>query len=121
MDCIFCKIVNKDISSYTIYEDEVVKCFLDIKPINNGHLIIICKKHLIDIEDIDIDTLNHINIISKNMYKLLKNELNFDGLKVVQNNGMNQDVKHYHVHLIPYYKKERPLLSLEEVYQAIKK
>ena len=45
MDCIFCKIINGDIPSYTIYEDDVVKAFLDINPDVNGHLLIIPKQH----------------------------------------------------------------------------
>ena len=44
MDCIFCKIINGDIPSYTIYENETVKAFLDINPTSNGHTLIIPKK-----------------------------------------------------------------------------
>ena len=44
MDCLFCKIINGDISSYTIFEDELVKVFLDINPNTNGHTLIIPKK-----------------------------------------------------------------------------
>ena len=41
MNCLFCKIINNEIPSYTVYEDEIVKAFLDINPDSNGHLLII--------------------------------------------------------------------------------
>ena len=41
MDCIFCKINNKEIPSYTVYEDEIVRVMMDINPVTNGHLLII--------------------------------------------------------------------------------
>ena len=54
MDCIFCKIINNIIPSYTIYEDDLVKVFLDINPKANGHCLIVTKNHFLDIDDIDI-------------------------------------------------------------------
>ena len=45
MECIFCKIIKEEIPSYTIYEDEIVKVFLDVNPDHNGHTLIIPKKH----------------------------------------------------------------------------
>ena len=52
-NCIFCKIVKGEIPSYTIYEDEIVKCFLDINPLSTGHTLIVPKKHFRDAFDID--------------------------------------------------------------------
>ena len=127
MDCIFCKIVNNEIPSYTIYEDEIVKVFLDIKPSSDGHMLIIPKKHYDNILDIDIDTLNHIALIEKKMYKLLKDKLNVDGLTISQNNDYGQDVKHFHVHLTPRYNKDgvkiiypKDKKDLKEIYNILK-
>ena len=120
MNCIFCKIINGDIPSYTIYEDDIIKCFLDVNPENPGHTLIIPKKHYQDVTDIDNETLHHINDISKKMYQLLKEKLNFDGLRLVQNNGTIQEVKHYHLHLIPFY-NEKDSKTVEEVYELLKK
>ena len=72
MDCIFCKIIKGDIPSYTIYEDDIVKVFLDVNPMSPGHMLIIPKKHFDNLDDIDFDTLTHINEIDKKMHKLLK-------------------------------------------------
>lgn len=120
MDCLFCKIIANNIPSYTIYEDDTVKVLLDINPHSNGHLLIVPRTHFKDIEDIDLETLKHINQISKKMYVLLQERLHFDGLKIVQNNGISQDIKHYHIHMIPVYKSTQTM-SVEEVYNILKK
>lgn len=119
MDCIFCKIIKEDIPSYTIYENEYVKCFLDINPISNGHTLIIPKHHYKDLHDIDEKTLFEIVKASKYIYKLLDSKLNPEGIRIVQNNGCYQDIKHYHMHLIPKY-KENILSDVEEIYNKIK-
>lgn len=119
MDCIFCKINKGEIPSYTIYEDDIVKVFLDIHPKHNGHTLIIPKKHYKDIEDIDMDVLSHIMETAKKIYQLLNQKLNPDGIVLTQNNGIAQDVKHYHLHLVPVYKNEMEL-SIEEIYNKLK-
>ena len=121
MDCIFCKIVNGDIPSYTIYEDDIVKCFLDINPDANGHTLIISKKHFKDINDIDNETLISIFDTARKIKSLLEEKLNIDGLTLIQNNGEIQEVKHYHLHLKPYYKENQELKNVEEIYNILKK
>lgn len=120
MNCIFCKIINGEIPSYTIYEDEIVKCFLDVNPDSNGHALIIPKKHYTDLNDIDEETLNHIMTISKKIKQLLEEKLNIDGLTLIQNNGDAQEVKHYHLHLKPFYKEKQEIINVEEVFKKIK-
>ena len=128
MDCIFCKIINNEIPSYTLYEDDIVKVFLDISPSTNGHCLIIPKKHYTNLVDIDMETLNHINKTAKEMYALLKEKLNCDGLTISQNNDYGQEVKHYHMHITPRYKKDglehnynkKELRPLEEIFKTIK-
>lgn len=119
MDCIFCKITNGEIPSYTIYEDEIVKVFLDINFNSAGHLLVVPKNHYKDLDDIDLETLSYIMNITKKMKKLLEEKLNIDGLTLIQNNGTIQEVKHFHLHLKPYYKNGLDL-SIEEVYKRLK-
>ena len=115
---VFCKIINGEIPSYTIYEDEIVKVFLDINPESNGHSLIIPKKHYQDLDDIDIDTLIHIMEVAKKIKKILEEKLNCSGIKLIQNNGLIQEVKHYHLHLIPYY-EESSKIDVEEIAKKI--
>ena len=118
-DCLFCKIVYGDIPSYKIYEDEIVIAFLDINPDSNGHTLIIPKKHYLDMDDMPLDTLNHIFKVAKELKVKLDSKLNTDGLTFVQNNGDIQEVKHFHLHLKPYYKGNK-LKSVEEIYNILK-
>ncbi len=121
MDCVFCKIMEGSIPSYTVYEDKIVKIFLDINPDVNGHLLIVPKKHILDLSDMDNNTLMHIMDMARKYHKILEEKLNIDGLTLVQNNGMIQDVKHYHLHLKPYYKEKKKKLPVEEVFNILTK
>lgn len=117
-DCIFCKIIKGEIPSYTIYEDDIVKVFMDINPISNGHSMVVPKKHTENLETIDFDVLNHIDEVSKKMYKTFKEKLNCSGLTRMQNNGYGQDVKHYHLHLVPRYENDGLEINHNEVLDA---
>ena len=129
MDCIFGKIVEGKIPSLKIYEDDVILAFLDINPDSNGHTLIIPKKHYKDINDIDEKTLCHIYSKAKDIMKLLEEKLNADGFSLLQNNGSVQEVKHYHLHIKPYY-SNKPSIKLvkdssliedaNEIYKKIK-
>ena len=118
MDCIFCKIVNGDIKSYKIFEDELVIAFLDINPMAPGHTLIVPKKHYKDIEDIDFNTFSHILNVAKLIKTRMEEKLNIDGLTLIQNNGDVQDVKHFHLHLKPHY-KENIELDIKKVYDLL--
>lgn len=117
MDCIFCKIINGDIPCYKIYEDELVLAFLDINPLANGHTLILPKEHTLDINSIDNDTLTHIIEVSKKIAKKLEEKLNIKGYSLTQNNGILQEVKHFHLHVIP--NKDDELLDVKEIYEKI--
>ena len=119
MDCLFCKIVNGEINSYKIYEDDIVFAFLDINPKSAGHTLIIPKKHYLDLDDIDIDTLTHMFKIAKMLKIKITKTLNCDGLALIQNNGEIQEVKHFHLHLKPFYNEKKDK-NLEEAYQLLK-
>lgn len=118
MDCIFCKIINGDIPSYKVYEDDLVYAFLDINPDSPGHTLIIPKKHYQDLVSIDDETLIHIMDIARILKKKLEEKLNIDGLTLIQNNGDVQEVKHFHLHLKPYYNNKFDM-DIEDVYKKI--
>lgn len=119
MDCTFCKIMNGEIPSFTIYEDDIVKVFLDVNPKTNGHTLIVPKKHFKDLFDIDDNTFLHIIKTAKEINNVLNNKLHCDGLTLVQNNGIVEEVKHFHLHLIPAYSSKDELMNVEDVYDQI--
>lgn len=120
MNCIFCKIVNGEIPSYKLYEDNDMLAFLDINPSNVGHTLIIPKKHILDLMEMDNEMLIKIINKSQDIAKLIADKLNSTGFSIVQNNGDLQEVKHFHLHVIPCY-KEKLKLSVEEVYNILTK
>ena len=120
MDCIFCKIINGEIPSYTLYENDYVKCFLDVNPVNVGHTLIIPKMHYKDAYDIDEVYMAEINKASKVILKLIDEKLKPNGYRLVQNNGTLQEVKHYHLHIIPSYLNKKDMKP-EEVYNVLTK
>ncbi len=121
MDCVFCKIISGEIPCETIYEDDIVKAFLDIDPETNGHTLIVPKKHLLDYNDLSNDDLIHIYDVIKKLYPLYQEKLHCDGLTLANNAYYAQDVKHYHMHFVPRYKNDKvKYLSNEEILEDIK-
>ena len=118
MDCIFCKIINGDIPSYTVLENDYVKCFLDINPMANGHTLIIPKKHFLDINDIEDEYVLKVFDASKKIIALLKDKMNPSGFRLLQHNGSVQEVKHFHLHVIPIY-ENKDKIDTEEVYNML--
>ncbi len=105
-DCIFCKIVKGDIPSTKVYEDEKILAFLDIKPVNIGHVLVIPKEHFKDIYDIPEETLADISKTAKRMSVAVKKALGVDGINVTVNNepAAGQVIFHVHMHVIPRIK-----------------
>lgn len=120
MDCIFCKIINREIDAKVLYENDNIIIFMDANPDSIGHMLVVPKKHITDFTEMDDETIKEINKGAKLMEKLISEKLNPDGIKLVVNYGTLQVVKHYHLHLIPFYKNGKTKLSISEVYNILK-
>ena len=118
-DCLFCKIAKGENPSYTLFEDDILKVMLDVFPNSPGHTLIIPKEHYLDLDDIPLEVLNHIMKVSKQIKPLLEIKLNPHSVVLMQNNGEEQKIKHYHLHLIPKY-DVKPEGSVEEIYNLLK-
>lgn len=118
VECIFCKIINSEIPSKKIYEDENVLAFLDINPSSPGHTLVVPKRHIVDLQEIDDDDLLNLMKICKNLSKKIVSVLDADGYSILQNNGIAQDVKHFHLHIIPKYSNDKTM-DIDEVYKKI--
>lgn len=106
-NCIFCKIIDGEIPSYKIYEDEHVFAFLTITPSTLGHTLIIPKKHNKDIYDLDEESAENIFRVIPKISNMLKKAFNPIGMNIINNNQEpHQTVFHYHVHLIPRYEDD---------------
>ena len=103
MDCIFCKIINKEIPSTIVYEDESVIAFKDLNPVAPVHILVVPKKHisaLSEAEKEDIELLGKVLYACKEIASKLP-ECD-GGYRVINNCGDNagQTVKHIHFHII---------------------
>lgn len=109
-DCIFCKIIEGDIPSRKVYEDEDIIAILDVSQVTKGHTLVISKKHVRNILDYDDDLA--AAVFSK-IPKIARSVRQFDsecqGLNLLMNNEeiASQSVFHGHVHLLPRYASEK--------------
>lgn len=103
MDCLFCKIINKEIPNYTVYEDENVLAFLDIHPCAKGHTVVVPKKHFADLSEMSVGDWQEMSGGLARALARVKEILNPDGVNLGINNGKaaGQAVGHTHWHLIP--------------------
>lgn len=105
-DCIFCKIIAGEIPSYTVYEDDVVKAFLDISQGTPGHTLVVPKKHVKDLFAYDEDLAAAIfSRLPKIARAVKKSNPAIKGMNIINNNGevAYQSVFHSHIHLVPRY------------------
>ncbi len=102
-NCIFCKIIKKEIPSKIIYEDEYTLAFLDIAKDVIGHTLVIPKKHITNILDCDNETLNHVMNAVKLISKHYVTNCGYEGINILNANDISagQSVFHLHFHIIP--------------------
>lgn len=107
-NCIFCKIIKKEIPSNILYEDDDFQVILDSSPATKGHAILLTKKHFKNLFDIDEETASKLFPVIIKVSKAMKEELACSGFNLVQNNGKDagQTVFHFHIHLIPRYEDD---------------
>ena len=107
-ECIFCKIASGEIPSYTLYEDNLFKVFLDLSPTSFGHALLIPKEHYANLFELDDDIASKALILAKKVATAMKASLQCDGFNLLQNNGeiAGQTMFHFHIHLIPRYKDD---------------
>lgn len=102
-DCIFCKIINKEIPANFVYEDEYVVAFLDVNPLAEGHTLVVPRKHFENIFDIDEEVLERIISVAKKISERMKEVLGANGVNLMNASGKSagQSVSHFHLHIIP--------------------
>ncbi len=115
-DCIFCKIVASEIPCTKIFEDDAMLAFMDISPLNTGHLLIVPKEHFENIFEIDPQVYGQLASAVCRLSKAIGASLAPDGLNVLQLNGKaaNQVVPHLHIHVVPRWKGDGLTISAWE-------
>ncbi len=107
-DCIFCKILEKSIPSYQVYEDEYTLAFLDIFPCVQGHTVVIPKVHAHDLLDFEKQTLQGFFLGVQKSLQKVQQVLAPQGFTVGWNHGAagHQAVPHLHVHILPRFEND---------------
>jgi histidine triad (HIT) family protein len=109
IDCIFCKIVKGESPSSKIYEDNDFVAFMDIKPVNKGHVLIIPKNHVVLVSEMSEKSLGKMMIIGEKLNTAIrKSKIKCEGINFFLADGeaAGQEVFHVHLHVIPRFKDD---------------
>ena len=129
-DCVFCKIIRKEAPATNLYEDDRVLAFLDIRPLNEGHTLVIPREHYETVYEMPEDLVCHIYTVVKRMSVAVKNASKADGITIIQQNGRaaGQEIFHMHVHIVPRFEGQKlphfhdiPNASREQLEQAARR
>lgn len=129
-NCIFCKIINNEIPSYKVYEDDYVLAFLDITQVTPGHTLVISKEHYTNIFDIPEETFLKVQKVVYQLSQEIVTKMNAKGVNILNNNNeiAGQTVFHYHTHIIPRYSHddafvvefEKTNFDIDAIYEEIR-
>jgi histidine triad (HIT) family protein len=122
IDCEFCKIISGEYNSSKVYEDDSILAFMDIQPVNEGHILIIPKKHVELIADIDDGTSAKMFVIAGKINKALrKSDLRLEGINYFLADGEagGQEVFHTHLHIYPRFKGDGFGMVYNENYRKV--
>ncbi len=107
-DCLFCKIIAKQIPSDSVYEDDHVYAFLDIHPVHPGHVLVIPKEHSIALHDAKPEVLQSVIVRIQDIAKAVMSATGAPAFNLMQNNGKEagQAIPHLHFHIIPRFAED---------------
>ncbi|MGZ3797406.1 MAG: HIT family protein, partial [Pseudobdellovibrionaceae bacterium] len=107
MSCIFCKIIKGDSQASLVYRDEICSAFMDIHPINPGHVLIVPNEHFESVDQLPEGTGAGMFLVASKIYKaLMESEVRMDGANIFLSNGeaAGQEVPHCHIHVVPRFR-----------------
>jgi histidine triad (HIT) family protein len=112
-DCIFCRIVAKQIPATVVHEDEHTLAFMDLGQVNPGHVLVAVKKHAENLYALDDAQAGAVLRAAARVARAIRDAFAPEGLSVYQANGKaaGQTVFHYHVHLVPRHDGDGMALS----------
>lgn len=99
--CLGCSLAHKELPVNVVYENDYVTCILDHDPFNEGHTLILPKKHFRYVDEFDSETALAVLKASQLLTKVIKKLYNPYGITICQNSGGIDDLTHYHMHVVP--------------------
>ncbi len=106
MSCLFCGIINGEVKSSIVYEDDVCLAFLDHRPLFYGHSLLVPKKHFETLSDLPTNLVSPLFANVQHLTRAVETAFNAEGSFVAMNNRVSQSVPHLHVHIVPRKKKD---------------
>ena len=104
-DCIFCSIVDGEIPSHTVYEDDTVLAFLDANPLARGHTLVIPKTHHSQLQELPDGDATGLHEVVEDLVGTVEEAVDAEGSNVGLNNGpaSGQEIPHVHYHIVPRF------------------
>lgn len=104
-ECLFCQIVDGEVPSHTVYEDETVKAFLDVNPLTRGHTLIIPKTHAERVNDLAAADAGAIGRAIARVAPAVETAVDAPASTIAYNNGREagQEIDHVHAHVVPRF------------------
>ena len=101
--CTFCDLIHGAGEASICYEDAEAIAFMDIQPVNSGHVLVVPRRHYERFEDVPAELAMHLFRVTTKLVPAVKAVAKAEGINVVVNSGSaaGQDEPHYHVHIIP--------------------
>ena len=106
MNCLFCGIVNGEVSASIVFEDEISTAFLDHRPLFPGHCLLVPKEHFETLTDLPVELVGPFFQNAQLLTLAVEVALEAEGSFVAMNNRVSQSVPHLHVHVVPRRKKD---------------
>ncbi|WP_434627208.1 HIT family protein [Chromobacterium sp. CV08] len=101
MACLGCRLANGGEAVHMVYEDEHVACFLDHEPFEEGHTLIVPKRHVVELEELDEEQTAAVMAAARLVSLAIKRLYRPDGITVCQNGGVFNELAHFHLHVVP--------------------
>jgi histidine triad (HIT) family protein len=101
--CLGCQLANGQVQAHVVYENEWLTCLLDIAPLNEGHVLLLPKHHVSELEELEEETSAAMLKAVMKMSRVIKTLYQPDGVTILQNGGTFNDLGHLHVHIFPRY------------------
>ena len=99
--CVFCKIIARDVEAVVVFEDEVSLAFLDYRPLFPGHCLLVPKTHFETLADLPLNLIGPFFETAQLLASAVETALKAQGSFVAMNNRVSQSVPHLHIHIVP--------------------
>ncbi len=103
MNCFGCQLANQLEPAHIVWENEEVCCILDHSPYNEGHVLVLPKRHVRYFDEFDEQMASSVMKATRILTKALRDAFHPDGITVCQNGGVFDELTHFHLHIIPRY------------------